>query len=226
MRRLLIAVNILTVLCLASVAVFGLGPASSPVGAKPVIGLPIAAQPKIAVFNMAHVMKEFAKAKYEVYLLNEERKKLSVDLTKSREKFGKLQQEIQMETRPAEKEELLEKQRELARVLEDTDRKINKQLNEKASGIIVELYDDIQAVVDKLAESRGYDIVLAYPDATNADEAKSPHIKELKLKPPAAQPFYVSKRIDLTEEIVKALNDKHPAPPVPGGAQVVPMFGK
>ena len=53
-------------------------------------------------------------------------------------------------------------------------------------------------MVDKTAEMNGYHIVFAYPDAVTPEELKSPYIKELKLKPPAAQPFYVAPHVDMT----------------------------
>jgi hypothetical protein len=40
-------------------------------------------------------------------------------------------------------------------------------------------------------------------------------LKELKLKPPAAQPFFVARHIDLTGVIVETLNKWYPAPAVP-----------
>ena len=86
----------------------------------------------------------------------------------------------------------------MSRKIEDEDRKINKALNDEASAIISKLYDQIKTVVDKTAEMNGYHIVFAYPDAVTAKEMNDPMIKELKLKPPAAQPFFVAKHVDMT----------------------------
>jgi Skp family chaperone for outer membrane proteins len=170
---------------------------------------------KVAVFNIAAVMKDFGKAKYKVNELNEERKKMTSELVETKGRLVKLQQAIQGEQNSTRKEELIEEQRDLARQLEDKERNINKHLNDKASAIIGELYDDIKAVADKLSEKRGYDIIFSYPDATNAEEAKSAYVKELKLKPPAAQPFVVAKHADLTDEILDELNTRFPTPPIP-----------
>jgi hypothetical protein len=98
----------------------------------------------------------------------------------------------------------------LVRAIEDEDRKINKELNDSASAIISDLYDKMKAVVDKTAELNGYHIVFAYPDAVTAEELKNPYIKELKLKPPAAQPFYVASHADITAVVVKTLNTWYP----------------
>jgi hypothetical protein len=56
----------------------------------------------------------------------------------------------------------------------------------------------------------GYHIVFAYPDAVDPKEMDNPMIKELKLKPPAAQPFYVAKQVDVTGVVVQTLNAWYP----------------
>jgi Skp family chaperone for outer membrane proteins len=175
---------------------------------------PAASISKIAVFNMAAVMKDYGKAKYQVYLLTEERKELTAEVASMRTEIAKLQMRILLEKNQATKEELEEQKVELGREVEDKARKVDKHLNEKASKVISDLYDEIKAVVDETAKMKGYDIVFAYPDATGPD-LSTPYVKELKLKPPAAQPFFVAKHVDLSDEIVEKLNARHPAPSVP-----------
>lgn len=195
-------------------------PGMAPGGGTPVTQ-PNAGQPQqlvrptIAVFNMAAVMKEYGKAKYEVYKLSEERKKMSAELTGPRGEAVKLQQEIQLQQDPRTKEGMQKRQLELVRQIEDRSREIDKQLNEKASLIISSLYDEIKTVVDKTAEMNGYHIVFAYPDASSPEDAKNPYLKELKLKPPAAQPFYVARHVDITGVVIQTLNTWYPSPPVP-----------
>jgi hypothetical protein len=68
----------------------------------------------------------------------------------------------------------------------------------------------MKAVVDKIAELNGYHIIFAYPDAVTPEELASGYIKELKLKPPAAQPFFVAPHADITAVVVKTLNVWYP----------------
>jgi Skp family chaperone for outer membrane proteins len=173
-----------------------------------------AAASKVAVFNMAVVMKDYNQAKYGIYLLTEERKTLTSELGHLKTQHMKLSQEVAVERNAAVKDEKQQQLLDLTREIEDRGRKIDKQLNEKASHVIVELYDDIKAVVDEIAREKGYDIMFAYPDATG-DDANTPYVKELKLKPPAAQPFFVGRHVDATQDIVHRLNARHPAPSVP-----------
>jgi Skp family chaperone for outer membrane proteins len=181
-------------------------PGAPPAGAPAVP----ASRPTIAVFNMAAVMRDFGQAKYQVWLLNNKKTDMSKNLLVWRAEYIQHQQDIQKNPNHPEKEVKAQRMLALARMIEDEDRKINKQLNDDASAIIGDLYDKMKTVVDKTAEMNGYHIVFAYPDAVTPEEQKSPYIKELKLKPPAAQPFYVAPHADITAVVVKTLNAWYP----------------
>ena len=165
---------------------------------------------RTAVFNMAAVMRDFHLAKYKVWSLNNKKTEMSKQLVEWRDEYIQHQKDLQRNPNHPQKEQKARQMLDLARKIEDADRDINKQLNDDASGIIADLYDMIKAEVDKTAEENGFQLVLAYPDAITREERQSPYIKELKLKPPAAQPFYVASDIDITARVVEALNEKHP----------------
>jgi Skp family chaperone for outer membrane proteins len=189
----------------------GLGQAQQPGGAPPTPPpAGPAARPTIAVFNMAAVMKDYHKAKYHVQILNRERVAMSGELVKWREQYLDCQKKGQSATDPKVKEECGRQMVALARAIEDKDREVNKLLNDKATAAISQLYDEIKTVVDRTAEMNGYHIVFAYPDGVTADDLKNPMLKELKLKPPAAQPFYVSKQVDMTGVMIEILNKWYP----------------
>jgi Skp family chaperone for outer membrane proteins len=178
----------------------------------PVPGTPPAqaTRPTVAVFNMAKVMRDFGQAKYQIFTLNNRKTELSKNLVAWRAEFLKIQNDLRQNPTTPKKEEWTQRMVDLARMVEDEDRRINKQLNDEASSIICALYDKMKAVVDKTAELNGYHIVFAYPDGTTPEDLKSPYIKELKLKPPAAQPFYVAPHADITEVVSKTLNVWYP----------------
>ena len=182
----------------------------APGGAPPAPGGAPAAgatgRPVIAVFNMAAVMREFGQAKYQVHTLNEKRKSMSAQVVAWRAEYVKIQEELPKIQVPALREEMSKKMLDLSRRIQDEESKINKTLNDEASAIISKLYDQIKTVVDKTAEMNGYHIVFAYPDAVTEKEINDPMVKELKLKPPAAQPFFVAKHVDLTGVVVQTLN--------------------
>ena len=165
---------------------------------------------KTAVFNMAAVMRDFNQAKYQVWQLNNKKVGLSKNLIAWRAEYVQIQQELQKNPSDPKKDDKAKRMVTLARQIEDADRDINKQLNDDASAIIAGLHDKMKKEVDRIADENGFQLVLAYPDAITPEEKSSPYIKELKLKPPAAQPFYVDPEIDITTRVVKALNKKHP----------------
>jgi Skp family chaperone for outer membrane proteins len=182
-------------------------PGAPPAGAP---SAPAPSRPTIAVFNMAAVMRDFGQAKYQVYLLNNKKAEMSKNLLAMRSEYIQLDQELRKNPAHPEKDQKQARMLQLVRAIEDEDRKINKELNEAASAIISDLYDKMKVVVDKTAEMNGYHIVFAYPDAVTAEELKNPYIKELKLKPPAAQPFYIAGHADITGVVVKTLNTWYP----------------
>lgn len=186
---------------------------------QPPVTAPVAvARPTIAVFNIAAVMRDYKKAKFQVYKLNEKRTGMSGDLGKWRSDYIEKQKQMQIAQDTKIKDVLGKELVDLARRIEDRERDINKALNDEASMIISTLYDEIKSVVDKTAEMNGYQIVFAYPDAVTPDDVKNPYLKELKLKPPAAQPFFVSRQVDITSVVITALNNWYPAPDVPDGS--------
>jgi len=189
------------------------GPAPAPGGAQPPAAA--VARPTIAVFNIAAVMRDYGKAKYQVFQLNKKRNEMSRDLVIWRAEIQKLQQAIPAQQVPALRDQMQQQLLDIARKVEDKDREVNKVLNEDATLIISQLYDDIKTVVDKTAEMNGYHIVFAYPDAVTAEELKNPMIKELKLKPAAAQPFFVAKHVDVTGVVIQTLNSWYPSPAIP-----------
>lgn len=195
----------------------------APPGAPPGQPAPQAGRPAVAVFNMVAVMREYKKAKYQVWQLTEEKKKASAEVSIWKAEYIKLQQETQLPLEPQIKDGKQRRMVELARQIEDKNREAEKKLNTQAEVVISSLYDEIRNVVDKTAEMNGYHIVFAYPDASSPDEMKSAYMKELKLKPPAAQPFFVDKRVDITGVVIQTLNAWYPSPDPPPQAAAQPQ---
>jgi Skp family chaperone for outer membrane proteins len=167
-------------------------------------------RPTIAVFNMAAVMRDFEKAKFQVYKLNQSRVANSGKLGQLRSRALDLKKNFDQAIDPTVKSKLEKDLMEIQHQFQVEERDVNKTLNDEASKIISKLYDEIKMVVDKTAEMNAYHIVFAYPDAVTPEEQANPYLKELKLKPPAAQPFYVSKQVDITGIVIQTLNAWYP----------------
>jgi Skp family chaperone for outer membrane proteins len=177
--------------------------------------------PTIAVFNMAEVMKNYRKANYQDNLLNEERKKLMADVVRLRKEYIELQKELGIcGGGPSVKEEtehdsFRKRSIKLVQQLEDKDRELN-ELNEKVNASKSSVYDDIKIGVAKLAELNAYDVVFAYNDATCPEEMENPSWKKLTLKPVLLHPFFAAQHIDITGNVIQALNswEAYSLPPV------------
>lgn len=181
---------------------------------------------KIAVFNVAKVMREYKRWQYYAGVMNAKRTSISGDLGKIRAEIADLQQKAQTEPVSTKKEEyakqLVQKQREF----EDKDRAARMALDQESSAHLQTLFAEIQAGVKAFVESNGYDVVFAYPDAVTEEEKKSPIYYDLKMRPPAAMPFYVSPSADITPMLIETLNKHFPPPVQPAGAtNVVPTPG-
>jgi Skp family chaperone for outer membrane proteins len=202
----------------ASAAAFVAGAAVPDKGARPPAEVKAdAGKPAVVVgqktgyFNMAKVMRDYKRAKTAVERLNARRDRLAANLFGLRNMYTELQGQGQRAADPKRKDEIADDMIRLARQVEDADRVLNKMLNDKATFIIVELYDEIYATVEAVAREQGLVAVLAYPDAVTREEKESPQIKELKLKPPAAHPFYLDPSGDYSDEIIRRLNDRFQA---------------
>lgn len=166
---------------------------------------------KTGYFNIAKVMREYNRAKSAVIRLEGRRLRAASNLVGLRAMLADLQAKHAATTDPNKKFDLESDMRALARRVEDLDRTISKMLNERASLIIAELYDELRAVAAAVARDNGLTALLAYPDAVTPQEAENPMVKELKLKPPALQPFYIESSAEFSDEILRRLNEKFAA---------------
>ena len=193
----------------------GAPPAAAPAPtAKPSTG-------RVSVFNVAKVMKDYKRWQHFAKVMNDKRTGASGDLVKLRNTIAELQNKMQSEPIKAKQEELARNVTEIQRQFEDKEKQYRKALDEESAGYLRNLFAEIQQCVKAIVEANGYDIVMAYPDAITAEELNSPLYYDLKLRPPAAMPFYVSPNVDMTEVLIATLNQNFP---IPAGA-VVPAGG-
>ncbi len=174
---------------------------------------------KTGYFNMAAIMRENKRAKTAVERLNAKKARLAANLDGMKAmhvELKKAQLEAESKRSPTAKDKDREYQlgRELvmiSRQIEDAARAGDKLLADRAAEIISEIYDDIRAATAEMAREHGLAAVIAFPDAVTPEEANNPMVKELKLKPPAAQPFYLDPSVDFTQELLERLNAKFAA---------------
>ena len=172
----------------------------------------------VAVFNVARVMKDFQRWQYYAATMNDERQKRGADLAKFRNQILEKEAAIRIETVATKKQQFEGEMVALQRQFEDLEKSIRKEIDDKSAKHLQELFTQIRTVVERVAEVNGFQLVMAYPDAMTEEEMKSPLYYDLKLRPPAAMPFYVSPSIDITKVVVLTLNQNFAAPgPIPAG---------
>jgi Skp family chaperone for outer membrane proteins len=200
----------LTALAAAAAATVAVGSLS----AQPPAGGGAAAPPSrgTAVFNVARVMKDYQKWQFYAAAMNKERAVQAQGLVALREQAVKLEGEIRTETIQEKKTQKEQQLIGLKRQFEDKQQAMQKDIDDKSSNHLRTLFGEIRNVVDAVAKTNGFELVLAFPDAVSPEEMNSPLYFELKLRPPAAMPFYVSPSVDITAVVVATLNKHYPAP--------------
>jgi Skp family chaperone for outer membrane proteins len=173
------------------------------------------------VFNYLKVMKEYQKWQFFSAAMNKERATQSQGLVAIRGQIVDLESKARAETVQAKRVELEQQIVALQRKLEDTQRAMQKDIDDKSSAHLRTLFGEIRNVVDAVATTNGFSLVFAYPDAVAPEEMSSPMYFEMKLRSPAAMPFYVSPSVDITPVVVATLNKHYPAPgPIDAGPGV------
>lgn len=223
----------LTVLMLALAAVplaIKLATAQAPATTPP--ATPAAASRGTAVFNVPKVMREYQKWQFFAQEVNKDRTEKAALLAKKQNELIDLQNKMKVETVQAKRDEMAQQGLVLQRQLEDMEKQARKEIDEKSMSHLRTLFGELRTVVDAVAKTNGFDLVLAYPDASTPEEMASPMYLEMKLRTPAAMPFYVNPNIDITTVVIQTLNKNFPAPgpvspvsataPVPGTAPVAP----
>jgi Skp family chaperone for outer membrane proteins len=166
---------------------------------------------KTGYINMPRVMREFQWAASQGKALDEQRKHLSANVVEWRGTYIQTQQELMACLVPARKERLSKELFDLAYKIEAEDREITRVLNEAAEKITTRIQDNLRATVTEMAKERGLVAVIAYPEATPPDESNTFPRCDVKLKPPAAYPFYLDASVDYTDELVRRLNARFAA---------------
>ncbi|QEL20086.1 OmpH family outer membrane protein [Limnoglobus roseus] len=221
MKRIYVYLMAVAGLAIAGYMATGLK-AQAPAAAAPAATTP-AARGTVAVFNVARVMKDFQRWQYFAATMNEERQKKGAELAKLRNQILEKEAAGRTETSPTKKQQIEQEMTAMQRQFEDLEKAIRKDIDDKSAKHLQELFTQIRTVVERVSEVNGFQLVMAYPDALTEEEMKSPLYYDLKLRPPAAMPFYVSPSIDITKVVVLTLNQNFAAPgPVPA---VTPASG-
>jgi Skp family chaperone for outer membrane proteins len=193
-----------------------LAQAQQPAAAPAPTAAPKPTTGRVAVFNVAKVMREYQRWQYFAAIMNNKRATAAGELAKLQNEIATLREQAQRETLKPKQEELIAKGRAKMRDFEDAERKAKGTLDEESQSHLKNLFAEIQSAVKAIVDANGYDMVMAYPDAMTDEERNSPMYFDMKMRPQAAMPFYVSPSIDISPVLLATLNKHYPAPgPIP-----------
>ena len=125
-----------------------------------------------------------------------------------------------------EMRETIEKQmRVLKRELEDLSNEAQALIGKKQDEQVVLIYREVQEAAQRVAVAHGYDMVLHYNDPTTSAEYWSAGNIVRKMQAGACMPIYFAPGIDISADVVNALNQAYSrvAPPAaPAGSAITP----
>jgi Skp family chaperone for outer membrane proteins len=167
-------------------------------------------QTKIALLNVTSVLKGYEKFK----AFQEEMKsaaagyqKVDADLTHQGEALYK---EANTPTTTAERKEAIEQQlKELKRKAEDNKNVGTKALSKRQEQGITTIYLDIYHVAERIAKSRGFEMILQFNDLTDQREYWSAQNIMRKLQAPGCTPMYWNGGLEITQDVVTTLNSSY-----------------
>ena len=200
--------------------------AQTPTGTPPAASPAQPMRPRIALVNIAKVLREFQKASADGKLITAKRQEYMDRVKPLREKLAQLSRQSANTLIASERENLQKQAVAINRQVEDVDQEAQRILGDLTDKTIVEVYQNIKAVINDIAVTNNLDLVMCYPDASTAEDEKKPAVAQLKLQAPALIPFY-HRNMDITEVVVVTLNRRHPAPPETTGIRPAtsPMGG-
>ncbi|MGL4550740.1 MAG: OmpH family outer membrane protein [Gemmataceae bacterium] len=162
---------------------------------------------RVALLNLTYVIKNYAKFK-----TFQDELKSSVDPFQAKDTAWKKEGEVaakesQDPKTTAEKRDQIEKRlKELTRLIEDNKMEASKVLNKKQGEQLKILYNDVRVAAYRYAQAHGHDMVLHYNDAvTEQDYNSEPNISR-KMQAGALMPIFMAPGVDVSMDIVKALN--------------------
>jgi Skp family chaperone for outer membrane proteins len=173
-----------------------------------------AARSKIAVFNIAKVLRQYNRANQDGKEIAKKRQGYLEQINTYRNQIADKNKQLAATVDQKQKDSLQESVYALNQEIDKLDRAASKVLSEMSNDTIVKVYKEIQGLVKEVAEVNGFELILAYPDASDEKEKNTPLVAQLMLQTPALMPFYVNSSLDITDYIIKNLNTRYPAPPV------------
>jgi Skp family chaperone for outer membrane proteins len=170
---------------------------------------PTYAEPRtrIALINLAYVIKNYTKTKTFQDEIKGEFKTYETRAQVKQGQMEKLQKDAaDPKTTPEQRENFQRDFLKLKREVEDITAESKSALGKKSDEQMVILYREIQDAAQRYAMAHNFDLVLHYIDATTQADYYAPASIVRKLQSPACMPLYTAPGLDISYEVLNALN--------------------
>jgi len=178
----------------------------------------------VAVVNMNSVLKNYMRAQELNTKIKNKVQFFSNKMNEKRTEVQRIQAELTKPTLTPQQKDQYEKDiLRLQRELQDLDAQARKEIGKEQGDIAVQIFKEIEGVIQAVAAANGFDLVLSFPDSasTQPDEMYSQDNVVRKMASQAAIPLYYKPHIDLTNAVVQTLNTRYPpssaTPTAPAG---------
>ena len=170
---------------------------------------PAAAEPRtrIALLNLAYVIKNYKKFETFQSEIKAEFKNYEARAQAKQTQAEQVAKHLQDPKTTAEQREADDKMiKQLKREIEDLNAEAKSALGKKQDEQLVILYREIQDAAQRYAMAHNFEAVFHYQDATTQQDYYSPYMIARKVQSPSLMPIYQAPGLDISYEIVMALN--------------------
>jgi Skp family chaperone for outer membrane proteins len=168
-----------------------------------------AAEPRtrIALLNLAYVIKNYKKTESFQAEIKAEFKNYEARAQAKRAQMEQLAKHASdPKTTPEQRESDEKTITQLKREMEDINAEAKSVLGKKGDEQMVILYREIQDAAGRYAVAHNFEAVFHYLDATTQQDYYSPNMIVRKLQSPSLMPMYQAPGLDISVEVVMALN--------------------
>jgi Skp family chaperone for outer membrane proteins len=176
-------------------------------------------QTRIAVVNLAQVIKNYNKYKQFELDIKQQSQQIQHDLdTKKAQVLGD-QKELENPQLAADRRGQLEHHmKALQREMQDSVEEAKQRISQQEFTQLVQTYKEIKDAVDRFARAYGIELIMQYSDAVGSEVYAQGHFQH-KLANRACIPMYIAPGMDITDQVTNMLNQNlaSNAAPVPRG---------
>ena len=206
MRRILFSALVVCAVCSLALNVLLAGSRTT---TAPKLPADHVAQPRIGMVNMAKLLKEYKEGNVRGAAVMTRRKEALDKISAKRVKIATLQGDLIKTDDQKARLAIEEKIKDMTQVVTDMEKEAVQELKEMSDQAVVESCHDIKKAVAEFAEANNLDMVWSYFEVLDPKDEQNADLLRARLNIPAATPLY-HKHVDITDQVLKMLNDAPP----------------